>query len=97
MVQMPRAVSQLVTTASHPHVGAARGQGTFPAVARQLSQHSHCQLGPLLDHPETFQFSLPQAEDSLDDYISLDTNVHDFYFNLCYDSVQPNQDVGVLR
>ena len=47
-----------------------------------------------MDHPQTFQFSLPQAEDSLDDNISLKNNVHDFCFNLCYDSVQPNQDVG---
>ena len=52
MVQMPGAVSQPVTTASHPHVGTAGGQGTSPAVAGQLSQHSHCQLGPLLDHPK---------------------------------------------
>ena len=94
MVEMPRAVSKLVTTASHPHDGAAGGQGTSPAVAGQLSQHSHCQLAPLLDHPQAFQFSLPQAEDSLDDNISSDNNVHDFCFNLCYDSVQPNQDVG---
>ena len=94
MVQMPWALSQPVTTASHPHVGAAGGQGTSPAVAGQLSQHSHCQLGPLLDHPQTFQFSLPQAEDSLEDNISLDNNVHGFCFNLCHDSVQANQDVG---
>ena len=33
MVQMPRAVSQPVTTASLPHAGAAGGQGTSPAVA----------------------------------------------------------------
>ena len=57
-----------VTTASLPHAGAAGGRDTSPAVARQLSQHSHCQLGPFLDHPQTFQFSLLQAEDSLEDY-----------------------------
>ena len=47
-----------------------------------------------MDHPQTFQFSLPQSEYSLDDNISLDNNVHDVCFNLCYNSVQPNQDVG---
>ena len=94
MVQMPGAVSQMVTTASHPHAGTAGGQGTSPAVVGQLSQHSHCQLGSLLDHPQIFQFSLLQAEDSLEDNILLDNNVHDFCFNLCYDSVQANQDVG---
>ena len=96
MVQMPGAVSQPVTTASHPHAGTAGGQGTSPAVAGQLSQHSHYQLGLLLDHPQTFQFSLLQAEDSLEDNISLDNNVHDFCFNLCYDSVQANKMRGYL-
>ena len=62
------AVSQPVTTASLPHAGAAGGRDTSPAVARQLSQHSHCQLGPFLHHPQTFQFSLLQAEDSLENY-----------------------------
>ena len=94
MVQMPVAVSQPFTTASHPHVSAVGSQGTSPAVAGQLSQHSHCQLGSLLDHPQIFQFSLPQAEDSLEDSISLDNNVHDFCFNSCYNSVQANLDVG---
>ena len=47
-----------------------------------------------MDHPQTFQFSLPKGEDSLDDNILLDNNVHYFCFNLCYDFVQPNQDVG---
>ena len=90
----PGAVSQPVTTASLPHAGTAGGQGTSPAVAGQLSQHSHCQLGPFMDHPQTFQFSLLQAEDSLEDNISLDNNVYDFCLNLCYDSVLANQDVG---
>ena len=65
-----------------------------PAVARHLSQHSHCQLGQLLDHSQTFQFSLLPAEDRFKDKISLDDNVHDFCFNSCHDSVQANSDVG---
>ena len=36
-----------------------------------------------MDHPQTFQFSLLQAEDSLEDNTSLDNNFHDFCFNLC--------------
>ena len=80
--------------ASLPHAGTAGGQGTSPAVAGQLSQHRHCQLGPFLDHLQTFQFSLLQAEDSLEDNISLDNNVYDFCLNLCHDSVQAKQDVG---
>ena len=95
MVQIPGAVSQPVTTASHPHVGAAGSQGTSPAVAERLSQHCHCQLGPLLDHPQTFQFSLLRAGDSFEDNISLDDNLHDFCFNSRYDSVQDNLDVGL--
>ena len=66
----------------------------LPQLPGSYPSNSYCQLGLLLDHPQTFQFSLPQAEDSLDDNISSDNNVHDFCFNLCYDSVQPNQDVG---
>ena len=37
-----------------------------------------------------------QADDSLEDNISLDNNVYDFCLNLCYDSVQTNQDVSSL-
>ena len=47
-----------------------------------------------MDHPQTLQFSLLQAEDSLEDNISLYNNVYDFCLNLCHDSVQANQDVG---
>ena len=71
MVQMPRAVSQLVTTTSHPHVGAVGSQVISLAVAGWLSQ----------------------AEDSLEENISLDDNVHAFSFNSSYDSVQANLDV----
>ena len=98
MVQMPGAISQPVTTAvthsSHPHAGAAGSQNTFPAVAGLLYKHNNCQLGPLLDHPQTFKFSLLQAEDSFEDNISLEGNGHDFCFHSCYDSVQANLDVG---
>ena len=97
MVQMPEAVSQPVTTTRHSHIAAAGNQVTSPAVAERLLQQSHCQLGPLLDHPQTFQFSLLQAEDSFEDNNSSDDNVDDFCFHSCYDSVQGNLDVGFSK